>query len=72
MSRHSIKRIEHVVAEINAYLVVVAIGLATLDLVLLVALEVPLVPTPCADCSSISSMPESDLGTTPAFASLGQ
>lgn len=45
MSRHSIKRIERIVGEINVYLVIVAIGLAMLDLVLLAALEMPLVPT---------------------------
>lgn len=70
MSRHSIKRIECIVGEINAYLVIVAIGLAML--VLLAALEMPLVPTLCGDRSSISNMPESNLELTLTFASLDQ
>jgi hypothetical protein len=54
MYDHSIKRLHRIVGEINACLVVIAIGLATLDLVVLVALEMPAVPGKCLNCDNIA------------------
>ena len=54
MSDHATKRLHRIVGEINARLEVIAIGLATLDLVVLVALEMPAVPGKCLNCDYIA------------------
>jgi hypothetical protein len=67
-SDHSIKRLHRIVGEINAWLVVIAIGLAMLDLVVLVALEMPAVPGKCLNCDNIAHLPD---GTVAPAAAVG-
>jgi hypothetical protein len=61
MSHHFIKRIDRIVGEINVCLSIIAIGLAALDVVLLVTVEMPLVAALCVDCPNISNTSESAL-----------
>jgi hypothetical protein len=50
----ALKRIERIVTEINAWLLAVAIGLATLDATVFVALKTPSLVSPCRDCTDVA------------------
>jgi hypothetical protein len=72
MSDHSIKRLHRIVGEINAWLVVIAIGLATLDLVVLVALAMPAVPGKCLNCDNIARPPDGTVEPAPEVGAFAQ
>lgn len=52
MSRRSLQRLDSIIGEINAGLLAIAIGLATLDVAVFVALETSAVTDACVDCVS--------------------
>jgi hypothetical protein len=52
MLSHIFKRFERIVAEINAWLLAIAIGLATLDATVFVTLRMPALESLCGDCKS--------------------
>ena len=53
-----LKRFERTVTEINAWLLVVAIGLATLDAMVFVMLKAPWLVSGCGDCTHASDNSE--------------
>ena len=51
MLNRTLKRFEPIVAEINAWLVAIAIGLVTLDATVFVTLRMPSLESLCVDCT---------------------
>jgi hypothetical protein len=58
MLNRTLKRFERIVAEINAWLLAIAIGLATLDATVLVTLRMPSLESLCGDCTPATNSGE--------------